>query len=81
MDSLQRKMALKSLFECQGFKLLLEEIDALSIGINIKQDNLAQESTDGCTLNFINGTKQGVREVRYILDGFKEELEEIAGER
>ncbi len=81
MDELDRKMALKSLFDSQGFKLFKEELDGLIDSNEIKRDHLSKESSDGETLNFINGNKCGLQSVVYVLDGFREELEEIAGER
>ncbi len=58
-----------------------EELDALLEADKIKQDNLSKSPVADYILNFNNGHKQGLVDVNYILDGFREELTEIAGER
>ncbi len=78
MDSLDRKLAIKSLFDSQGYKMFKEELDALFEACYINRDNASAEPCSSDKLNFINGIKQGLNSVDSILLGFREELEESA---
>lgn len=80
-DTLQRKIALKSLFDSPGFAIFESELKEFIESCDIERANAFNKVCSVETANFLNGNKVGLLNVKYIIEGFREELIEIADGR
>ncbi len=81
-DLMQRKLLLSSLLNSAGFKVLEEELKSYTEAVEVNQQKFMElPCNDIAGINYINGWRRGLKDLEYILEGFREELEELAGER
>lgn len=81
-DLMQRKLLLSSLLNCAGFKALIEEMSGVRDGQKVLLENTLRTPFDHLgTVNFINGRLNGHNDFFDVIEGFREELEQLAVER
>ncbi len=75
-DLMQRKLLIGSLINSPGFKLLESELKSYIDSVEQNRKNVGDKPcNDIGGFNYLNGWRRGLKDLEYILDGFREELE------
>ena len=81
-DLMQRKLLLSSLLSCPGFVVLENEMKDYLTGNKVLLDNATSAPCESIgAMNFLVGRIKGQKDFFDVIEGFREELEQLADER